>query len=384
MTSATSVHEAWHAKLVFWDNPLGQWGGRWGGSGWGTHVNPWLIHVSVWQKPLQYCKVISLQLIKIIGKKTKIKRNKIKEKYIYIKVIILQFGYIDQTKIWSDHIQTSKTKRKKMSYLGLLPQTRNRELSSESTVRWLCCPRPFLIDNKHLWTVPLRKKSHWCSPISMLHVEKDSGAPLVGTSRIGTQGNSLYPSSKAPTLIRGSCHLLGLSRAGFDSRLECLWQQEQEMEAEGDIPATCPGSWDGAVGMGHLGHSWPAKGRGPQTGLWMALLNEDQVLDKDTPEGSRKIAELGPVDLYFWSYLCLLCRLRWTLWEYSCFSLSLPETEGWCGQTGPLHPSTCFTLLWSIWCFIVFVFTLCLPRLNFSNEGRGGWYIPEAWQWRTQ
>ena len=40
-----------------------------GGSGWGTHVNPWLIHVNVWQKPLQYCKVISLQLIKIIGGK---------------------------------------------------------------------------------------------------------------------------------------------------------------------------------------------------------------------------------------------------------------------------------------------------------------------------
>ena len=39
------------------------------GSGWGTHVNPWLIHVSVWQKPLQYCKVISLQLIEINEKK---------------------------------------------------------------------------------------------------------------------------------------------------------------------------------------------------------------------------------------------------------------------------------------------------------------------------
>ena len=46
------------------------WRGRWeGGSGWGTHVNPWLIHVNVWQKPLQYCKVISLQVIKINGKK---------------------------------------------------------------------------------------------------------------------------------------------------------------------------------------------------------------------------------------------------------------------------------------------------------------------------
>ena len=36
---------------------------------WGTHVNPWLIHVNIWQKPLQYCKVISLQLIKINEKK---------------------------------------------------------------------------------------------------------------------------------------------------------------------------------------------------------------------------------------------------------------------------------------------------------------------------
>ena len=27
-----------------------------------THVHPWLIHVDVWQKPPQYCKVISLQL----------------------------------------------------------------------------------------------------------------------------------------------------------------------------------------------------------------------------------------------------------------------------------------------------------------------------------
>ena len=46
------------------------WGGKWeGGSGWGAHVNPWLIHVIVWQKPLQYCKVTRLQLIKINEKK---------------------------------------------------------------------------------------------------------------------------------------------------------------------------------------------------------------------------------------------------------------------------------------------------------------------------
>ena len=34
-----------------------EWRGRReGGSGWGTHVNSWLIHVNVWQKPLQLKK----------------------------------------------------------------------------------------------------------------------------------------------------------------------------------------------------------------------------------------------------------------------------------------------------------------------------------------
>ena len=36
-----------------------------GGSGKGTHVHPWLIHIGVWQKPLQYCKIISFQLKEI-------------------------------------------------------------------------------------------------------------------------------------------------------------------------------------------------------------------------------------------------------------------------------------------------------------------------------
>ena len=58
------MHETGHSKPMHWDNPEGWNGeGRWEeGSEWGIHVHPWLIHVNVWQKPLQYCKVISLQL----------------------------------------------------------------------------------------------------------------------------------------------------------------------------------------------------------------------------------------------------------------------------------------------------------------------------------
>ena len=46
-----------------------------GGIGMGTRVNPWLINVNVWQKTLKYCKVISLQLMKI-NEKTKQNQKK--------------------------------------------------------------------------------------------------------------------------------------------------------------------------------------------------------------------------------------------------------------------------------------------------------------------
>ena len=64
-----SRFDAWDRVLrvgaLEWPWGMG-WGGRWeGGSGWGTHVHPWLIHVNSWQKPPQCCKVISLQLKKI-------------------------------------------------------------------------------------------------------------------------------------------------------------------------------------------------------------------------------------------------------------------------------------------------------------------------------
>ena len=71
MTTANSMHEAGHPNLGLWDNPQG-WGGE-GSSGEGlrtghivkinqnegTDEHPWLIHVNTWQKPPQYCKVIS-------------------------------------------------------------------------------------------------------------------------------------------------------------------------------------------------------------------------------------------------------------------------------------------------------------------------------------
>ena len=65
-------------RHVFRPGALGRprgirWGGTWeGGSGCGIHVNPWVIHVNIQQNSLQYCKVISLQVIKINGEtKTK-------------------------------------------------------------------------------------------------------------------------------------------------------------------------------------------------------------------------------------------------------------------------------------------------------------------------
>ena len=43
------------------------WGGEWeGASGWKGHVYLWPIHIDVWQKPSQYCKVIILQLNKFL------------------------------------------------------------------------------------------------------------------------------------------------------------------------------------------------------------------------------------------------------------------------------------------------------------------------------
>ena len=62
IASPGSMHEAGCSGLVHWDDPAGWDGEGGGGVRLGTHVNPRLICVNVWQNPPQYCKVISLQL----------------------------------------------------------------------------------------------------------------------------------------------------------------------------------------------------------------------------------------------------------------------------------------------------------------------------------
>ena len=75
------------------------WKGRWEeGSWWGIHVNPWLIHVYVWQNPLQYCKVISLQLIKKNVRSIKLKKRNILK-------IMLKFFKLGFNSMWIENFQ---------------------------------------------------------------------------------------------------------------------------------------------------------------------------------------------------------------------------------------------------------------------------------------
>ena len=54
--------QGWMHETALGPGALGKprgsgWRGRWeGGSGWGTHVNPWLFHFNVWQNPPQIKK----------------------------------------------------------------------------------------------------------------------------------------------------------------------------------------------------------------------------------------------------------------------------------------------------------------------------------------
>ena len=56
------------------------WGGRWeGGSGSGTHVHPWRIHVNVWQN--QY-SIVKQNKVKIKIKK-KLKKQEKKKNHLF-------------------------------------------------------------------------------------------------------------------------------------------------------------------------------------------------------------------------------------------------------------------------------------------------------------
>ena len=59
--------------LVHWDDRAMVWGRRWeGGSGWGTRVHPWRMHVDVWQNQYNIVKLKNNDN----NKKTKKKLNK--------------------------------------------------------------------------------------------------------------------------------------------------------------------------------------------------------------------------------------------------------------------------------------------------------------------
>ena len=61
IASPGSMQDTGRLGLVHWDDPeeesLTLWGGRWeGGSGWGSCVYPWRIHVDVWQNQYNIVK----------------------------------------------------------------------------------------------------------------------------------------------------------------------------------------------------------------------------------------------------------------------------------------------------------------------------------------
>ena len=61
ITSPGLMHDTGCLGLVHWDDPEGWYGG--GGSGWGTHVYLWQIHVDVCQNQYNILIVISSFLI---------------------------------------------------------------------------------------------------------------------------------------------------------------------------------------------------------------------------------------------------------------------------------------------------------------------------------
>ena len=101
------------------------WRGRWeGGSGWGTHANPWLFHFNVWQNSLQ------------------IKKKKLHAKRRFSKSLPISY------------CQLHRTHRGKLSFESFpimnSLQTRGRQFLSHSSHLG---PVYLKLDNKHFTTI---------------------------------------------------------------------------------------------------------------------------------------------------------------------------------------------------------------------------------------
>ena len=64
------MHDTGCSGLVHWDDPEGWYGdARWeGGSGWGTRVHLWQIHVNVWQNQYNIIKYLAWQSYGLCGR----------------------------------------------------------------------------------------------------------------------------------------------------------------------------------------------------------------------------------------------------------------------------------------------------------------------------
>ena len=69
-----------------------------GGSGWGTHIHPWWIHVNVWQNQCNIAKKIN---------KTEKKLKGMKEIYLKTRVIQILRSGVEQTTPRKDKIHSS-------------------------------------------------------------------------------------------------------------------------------------------------------------------------------------------------------------------------------------------------------------------------------------
>ena len=73
------------------------WRGRWeGGSGWGTHVNPWLFHFNVWQNPLQKKKKEKKRLFFLT-----------ESRFSSVWIEILPFYHVECSQCWGNSINVN-------------------------------------------------------------------------------------------------------------------------------------------------------------------------------------------------------------------------------------------------------------------------------------